>query len=162
VLFLGLVWAAQAWGQASTSPAAYALDRTHTFVTFEVLPLETSPIKGRFAPLDGQAVFKPAGRRGRVPVVIDTPQVGTGQPVLDVLLRRPDLLAVEAHPGAYFGGEAFDFDAQGRVMAVSEEFTLRGVGRGLKLQAQRWRCDLNPIYRREGLMPPGTQRRQLK
>ncbi|MFM8345166.1 MAG: YceI family protein, partial [Betaproteobacteria bacterium] len=145
----GLVWAAQAWGQPPSSPPTYALDRTHTFVTFEVLHFETATIRGRFGPLDGQAAFDPAGRRGRVQVVIETSQVSTGLPVLDALLRRADLLDVEAHPKAYFVGEAFDFDAQGRVTAVSGEFTLRGVSQGLKLQAQRWRCYLNPLYRRE-------------
>jgi polyisoprenoid-binding protein YceI len=90
-------------------------------VTLEVLHFETANIRGRFGPLDGQAVFDPAGRRSRVRVVIDTSQVSTGLPVLDVLLRRPDLLDVEAHPKAYCVGEAFDFDAQGRVAAVSGE-----------------------------------------
>ena len=146
---VGLVVATQAWGQPSTNLATYALDRTHTFVTFEVLHFETATIRGRFGPLDGQAALDPVGRRGRVQVVVDTSQVSTGLPVLDALLRRADLLDVEAHPQAYFVGEAFEFDAQGRVTAVSGEFTLRGVGRGLKLQAQRWRCYLNPLYRRQ-------------
>ena len=147
--FLGLVWAAQAWGQPSSSPAIYALDRTHTFVTFEVLHFETATIRGRFGPLDGQAAFDPAARRGRVQVVVDTSQVSTGLPVLDALLRRADLLDVETHPKAYFVGEGFEFDSQGRVTAVSGDFTLRGVSQGLKLQAQRWRCYPNPLYRRE-------------
>jgi polyisoprenoid-binding protein YceI len=69
--------------------------------------------------------------------------------VLDTLLRRADLLDVDAHPRAYFVGDTFEFDTQGRVAAVSGEFTLRGVSRGLKLQAQRWRCYLNPLYRRQ-------------
>jgi polyisoprenoid-binding protein YceI len=144
-LFLGLLLAAPARGQ----PATYALDRTHTFVTFEVLHFETATIRGRFGPLDGQAEVDPVGRRGRVQVVVDTSQVSTGLTVLDTLLRRADLLDVDAHPRAYFVGDTFEFDTQGRVAAVSGEFTLRGVSRGLKLQAQRWRCYLNPLYRRQ-------------
>ena len=134
---------------ATAGPVAYALDRTHTFVTFEVLHFDTATLRGRFGPLDGQAELDVAGRQGRVQVVIDTAQVSTGLPVLDALLRRADLLDVETHPKAYFVAEAFEFDPQGRVSAVSGEFTLRGISRGLKLQAQRWRCYLNPLFRRE-------------
>ena len=133
--------------RAQTVP--YSFDRTHTFVTFEVLHFDTATIRGRFGPLDGQAELDTAARRGRVQVSIDVGQVSTGLPVLDALLKRADLLDSESHPRAYFVGEAFEFDAQGRVVAVNGEFTLRGTGRSLRLQAQRWRCYLNPLFRRE-------------
>lgn len=136
-------------GAARAQPVAYAFDRTHTFVTFEILHFDTATIRGRFGPLDGQAELDGPSRKGRVQVVIDTAQVSTGLPVLDALLKRADLLDVEAHPKAYFVGEGFEFDAQGRVSAVSGEFTLRGTSRAIRLQAQRWRCYLNPLYRRE-------------
>jgi polyisoprenoid-binding protein YceI len=130
-------------------PVAYSFDRSHTFVTFEILHFETATIRGRLGPLDGQAELDIASRKGRVQVVIDTALVSTGLPVLDALLKRADLLDSDAHPRAYFVGETFEFDAQGRVAAVSGEFTVRGIGRGLKLQAQRWRCYPNPLFRRE-------------
>lgn len=135
-----------AWGQ---SAPAYAFDPTHTFVTFEVLHFETATIRGRFGPLQGQAEFDGKARAGRVQVVIDTAKVSTGLPVLDALLQRADLLDVQAHPKAYFVGTGFEFDAQGGVSAVSGEFMLRGTSRSLRLQAQRWRCYLNPLFRRE-------------
>lgn len=135
--------------QGPATPAAYTLDRTHTFVTFEILHFETATIRGRFGPLDGLAELDPAGRRGRVQVVVDTAQVSTGLPILDALLKRADLLDVDTHPKAYFVGEAFEFDTHGRVRRVSGEFTLRGIGRPLQLDALRWRCYLNPMFRRE-------------
>ena len=134
---------------ARAQPVAYTFDRSHTFVTFEILHFDTATIRGRFGPLEGQAELDVPNRKGRVQVIIDTALVSTGLPVLDALLKRADLLDVDAHPKAYFVGETFEFDAQGRVSAVSGEFTLRGTSRGLKLQAQRWRCYLNPLFRRE-------------
>jgi len=127
----------------------YSLDRTHTFVTFEILHFDTATIRGRFGPLDGEAELDRRARKGRVQVVVDTAQVSTGLPALDALLKQADLLDVQAHPKAYFVGDGFEFDEQGRVTAVSGEFTLRGTSRGLRLQAQRWRCYLHPLFRRE-------------
>lgn len=149
------VWMALALALVTGAPTSraqtvpYQLDRTHTFVTFEVLHFDTATIRGRFGPLDGQAEIDTAARRGRVQVAIDMSQVSTGLPVLDALLKRADLLDTESHPRAFFVGESFEFDSPGRVTAVSGEFTLRGTSRGLVLRAQRWRCYLNPLLRRE-------------
>lgn len=134
---------------APSTAAAYVFDRTHTFVTFEVLHFDTATIRGRLGPLDGQAELDTRARRGRVQLTVDVGQISTGLPVLDALLRRADLLDVDAHPQAFFVGEQFEFDEQGGVRAVSGEFTLRGAGRPLRLQAQRWRCYFNPLFRRE-------------
>lgn len=131
------------------SAALYVFDRTHTFVHFEVLHFDTATIRGRFGPLDGQAELNPAARSGRVQVVVDVAQVSTGLPVLDALLKRADLLDTEAHPKAYFVGNTFEWNPQGQVTAVRGEFTLRGTSRPLTLQAQRWRCYLNPLFRRQ-------------
>lgn len=150
-----VVWMALALALVTGAPTSRAqtvpfqLDRTHTFVTFEVLHFDTATIRGRFGPLDGQAEIDTAARRGRVQVAIDVSQVSTGLPVLDALLKRADLLDTESQPRAYFVGESFEFDSQGRVTVVSGEFTLRGTSRGLALRAQRWRCYLNPLLRRE-------------
>ncbi len=140
---------AQAQAQASDAAAQYVFDRTHTFVHFEVLHFDTATIRGRFGPLDGQAELNPVARSGRVQVVVDVAQVSTGLPVLDALLKRADLLDTEAHPKAYFVGDTLDWGPEGRVTAVRGEFTLRGISRPLTLQAQRWRCYFNPLFRRQ-------------
>ncbi|MBM3389600.1 MAG: polyisoprenoid-binding protein [Betaproteobacteria bacterium] len=149
LVLLTLIALPPARAQALPQPSSYDLDRSHTFVTFEVLHFDTATIRGRFGPLDGQAELDLAARRGRVQVAVDTAQVSTGLPVLDALLKRADLLDNQAHPKAYFVAESFEFDSQGRVTTVAGEFTLRGVSRGLALKAERWRCYRNPLYRRE-------------
>ncbi|NBT11918.1 MAG: YceI family protein [Betaproteobacteria bacterium] len=110
-LLLGLAWWA-GWGapaeaQGLSGPPGgvlYSLDRTHTFVTFEILHFDTATIRGRFGPLDGEAELDRRARKGRVQVVVDTAQVSTGLPALDALLKQADLLDVQAHPKAYFVG----------------------------------------------------------
>lgn len=134
---------------AAAAPVAYALDPTHSFVQFEVLHFETSTLRGRFGPLQGQVMLDREARRGRAQVVVDTAAVSTGLPVLDARLREADMLSVAAHPQAYFVAERFEFGADGAVTALAGEFTLRGTGLPLRLQAQRFRCYTSPLLRRE-------------
>ena len=134
---------------AQAEPVAYKLDPTHSFVHFEVLHFGTSTTRGRFGPLEGDVLLDREARKGRVQVVIDTAAVSTGLAVLDRQLRQGDLLATDAYPKAYFVAERFEFGPDGTVTAVGGEFTLRGVSRGLRLQAQRFRCYTNPLLRRE-------------
>ena len=137
-------------GAALAAPLAYTLDPSHSFVTFELLHFDTATIRGRFGPLAGDVLLDRDARTGRVQLVIDTAAVSTGLPVLDARVRQDDMLAVAAHPQAYFIAERFEFSPQGGVVAVTGEFSLRGVGQPLRLMAQRFRCDFQPLIRREG------------
>ncbi|NDG41028.1 MAG: polyisoprenoid-binding protein [Betaproteobacteria bacterium] len=130
-------------------PASYVLDPTHSFVHFELLHFDTSTIRGRFGPLNGEVVLDRSARSGRVQVVVATAAVSTGLPLLDTLIKQPELLAVADHPQAFFVAERMEFDAQGQVIAVTGEFTLRGIGQSLRLVAQRFRCYFHPLLRRE-------------
>ena len=130
-------------------PVSYVLDPTHSFVNFELLHFDTSTIRGRFGPLSGDVVLDRSARSGRVQVVVATAAVSTGLPLLDALLKRADLLAVADHPQAFFVAERMELDDQGRVTAVTGEFTLRGIGQSLRLVAQGFRCYFHPLLRRE-------------
>lgn len=134
---------------AAAQPVDYALDPSHTSVTFEVLHFGTATIRGRFALVQGQVTLDRAARRGRLQVAIDTATVSTGVPVLDALLRRDDLLASGPHPQAFLVAEQFSLADDGAVQAVAGELTLRGTGAGLRLVAQRFRCYTHPLLRRE-------------
>ena len=136
-------------GAAPAAPLAYTLDPSHSFVTFELLHFDTATIRGRFGPLAGDVLLDRDARTGRVQLVIDTAAVSTGLPVLDARVRQDDMLAVAAHPQAYFIAERFEFSPQGGVVAVTGEFSLRGVGQPLRLVAQRFRCYFQPLIRRE-------------
>jgi polyisoprenoid-binding protein YceI len=135
--------------QASAEPVAYAFDPTHSFVNFELLHFNTSTIRGRFGPLQGDVVLDREARSGRVQVVVATTGLSTGLAVLDARIAQADLLATEEYPQAFFVAERFEFDAQGEVSAVAGEFTLRGSSQPLRLVAQRFRCYTHPLLRRE-------------
>ena len=50
-------------GSAQAQPATYAVDPTHTFVTWEALHFGTSTSRGRFGPVAGTVVLDRAAGR---------------------------------------------------------------------------------------------------
>jgi hypothetical protein len=81
-----------------------------------------------------------------VGVRVATASVSTGVPVFGAVLKREDLLAVAAHPEAFFVASSLRFDAGGKLTELRGEFTLRCVGQPLTLRALRSGC------RREGTL----------
>ena len=130
-------------------PVAYALDPSHSFVNFELLHFDTATIRGRIGPLNGDLTLDREAKTGRVQTVINLATASTGLAVLDARLKQDDMLAVAAHPQAFFVAERFEFDVTGGVAAVTGEFSLRGLSQPLRLVAQRFRCYLNPLFKRE-------------
>jgi len=129
---------------ARAEAATYAIDPTHTFVTFEVAHFGTSTSRGRFERTQGRVQFDRAGRTGRVEISIATGSVNTGVPALDSRLRGPEFLASEAHPSATFVAEGFVFNGD-TVTAVAGSLTLRGKTLPLTLKANNFNCYLNPL-----------------
>lgn len=128
--------------------ANYRFDALHSYVHFELVHFGTSTIRGRFGPLQGEAAMDREAGTGRVQLRIATTQVSTGAPMFDKRLREADMLASSEFPEAFFVAERFVFDGP-RLREVRGEFTLRGIGRPLSLQAQRFDCYTSPVYRRE-------------
>ncbi len=144
---------------ASAAPAAasagaagvganFKLDPTHTFVHWQVLHMDTSTIRGRFARSSGTVQFDPKAHSIYVGIVIDTASVSSGVPVLDVLLRGREMLDVAAYPQAYFVASSARFEGE-VPRDVRGELTLRGVSQPLTLHALRWNCAFSPLFRRE-------------
>lgn len=129
-----------AWpGLAPAAPEVWQLDPQQTFVQFEVRHFDTSTLRGRIGPIDGEVTIDAAAGRGRIGLVIDMGTLDTGFKLLDARLRQADLLDVAGHPQAYFVAERFRFE-QGRPVELTGEFTLRGVGVALTLRALRFAC----------------------
>ena len=129
-------------------PAAYAIDPTHTFVSFEVAHFGTSTSRGRFDRTQGTVQLDRAGRAGRVEIGIATASVSTGVPALDGRLRGPDFLDSAAYPDATFVGEDFVFNGN-QVSEVAGRLTLLGKTLPLTLKASHFNCYLNPLLLRE-------------
>ncbi|MDE2093898.1 MAG: polyisoprenoid-binding protein, partial [Burkholderiales bacterium] len=128
--------------------ANFKLDPTHTFVHWQVLHMDTSTIRGRFARSSGTVQFDPKAHSIYVGIVIDTASVSSGVPVLDVLLRGREMLDVADFPQAYFVASSARFEGE-VPRDVRGELTLRGVSQPLTLHALRWNCVFSPLFRRE-------------
>ncbi len=133
--------------EAQAAAPAYTLDPTHTFVHWEVVHMGTSTLRGRFDRAGGVVRFDAPSRRLDLSITVDTASVSSGVPLLDALLKGPEMLDVAAHPQAYFTarGARFEGDVPREIRG---EFTLRGISQPLTLRALRWNCALNPLFRR--------------
>ena len=150
-LFRALVAAlavAGAWAPARAQGVTYLLDPGHTQVTFEVLHLGTSTLRGRFNGIEGHVTLDRAARKGEISVVIDTASISTGVAPLDGLLRGAQGFDSQAHPKAYFIAQQLSFDA-GKLASARGEFTLRGTGQPLLLRAENFNCYTHPSLQRE-------------
>lgn len=143
---LALALAAPLASQAA--PATYAIDPTHTSVTFEALHFGTSTNRGRFMKNTGTVQLDRAAKTGKVELTLDMAGLSTGVAPFDKHLRGPDFFDAEAHPTATFVGDSFVFDGD-KVTEVSGQLTLRGKTAPLTLKAVRFNCYDHPMLKRE-------------
>jgi polyisoprenoid-binding protein YceI len=134
---------------AAAQAGYYVFDPAHTFVHFEVMHFATSTIRGRIGPVPGSATLDLAARTGSVSLRIPTASVSTGVPPMDARLRDPDLFGSVAYPEAFYVSSDFRFDAQGQLVELRGEFTLRGISRPLVLRMRRFGCYTHPLLQRE-------------
>jgi polyisoprenoid-binding protein YceI len=75
-----LAAALAAAGAVQAQSASYAIDGSHTFVTFEVKHFNFgfSTSRGRFDKKEGSITLDPAAKTGKVDVTIDTTSINTG------------------------------------------------------------------------------------
>jgi polyisoprenoid-binding protein YceI len=108
----------------------------------------TSTIRGRFNKVAGNVQFDAKAETLDVGMTIETTSVDSGVPLLDALLRGPELLSVAANPQAFFVATKATFEGE-VPREIRGEFTMRGISEPLSLRATRWNCGLNPLFRRE-------------
>jgi polyisoprenoid-binding protein YceI len=146
MLALGL-WAL-AGPPARAESATYVLDPSHTQVTWEVLHLGTSTLRGRFNRIDGVVTLDRAAGKGEISVTVDTASISTGVAPLDSLLRSAEAFHSQDNPKAYFVANQLSF-AGDKLATARGEFSLRGQSRGLTLRAVSFNCYQNPMLKRE-------------
>lgn len=135
-------------GVSHAQSAAYAIDPTHTFVTFEVVHFGTSTNRGRFDKKSGSITFDKAGKSGKVDISIETGSVNTGTLPFDKHLQSKDFFDSEAHPTVRFVGDKFSFDGD-KVSEVAGTLTLLGKTHPVTLKAVRFNCFDHPRLKRE-------------
>ena len=137
-----------ALGGMPAQAAPYAIDPTHTIVTFEVLHLGTSTSRGRFEKKEGTLEFDRDGKAGKIDISIDTTSISTAVPALDRELQGDKFFNTAKFPSARFVSERFAFEGD-KLAAVSGNFTLLGVTQPLTLKATRFSCYFSPFLKRE-------------
>ena len=135
-------------GAAQAQSATYAIDPTHTFVSFEVSHFGTSTNRGRFDKKEGTVQFDRAGKTGRVEINIDTTSINSGVAQFDSHLKSKDFFNVAEHPTARFVGDKFSFEGD-KVTAVQGTLTMLGKSHPVTLKANQFNCYLNPMFKRE-------------
>jgi polyisoprenoid-binding protein YceI len=133
---------------AQAQSATYAIDPTHTFVTWEALHFGTSTSRGRFDKKEGTVTFDRAGKVAKVDIAIDMASISTGVAPFDRHLRGADFFDAEKHPQARFVGEQATFNGN-NVASIAGTLTLRGVSRPVTLTATRFNCFDHPMLKRE-------------
>src|SRR5512145_1496338 len=104
-----LLAAALAAPLAHAEPVSYAIDPSHTFVTFEALHFGTSTIRGRFDRKEGSVTFDRAGKSGKAEITIDIGSISTGVPPLDTHLKSKDFFNAAENGSAKFTADKFSF-----------------------------------------------------
>ena len=135
-------------GAAQAQSATYAIEPTHTFVSFEVSHFGTSTNRGRFDKKEGTVQFDRAGKTGRVEINIDTTSINSGVAQFDGHLKSKDFFNVAEHPTARFVGDKFSFEGD-KVTAVQGTLTMLGKSHPVTLKANQFNCYLNPMFKRE-------------
>ncbi len=133
---------------AQAQTAAYTIDPTHTFVTFEASHFGTSISRGRFDKKEGTVQFDRAGKTGKIDISIDMASISTGVAPFDKHLRSADFFNAAAHPTARFVSEGFTFEGD-KVVRINGTLTLLGKTGPVVLAGSRFNCYDSPIFKRQ-------------
>ena len=135
-------------GVAQAQSATYAIDPSHTAVTFEAKHFGTSTLRGRWDKKEGTVTLDKAAKTGKVELTIDMASITTGSGPFDGHLKSKDFFEVETFPTAKFVGDKFTFSGD-KVTSVSGELTLKGKTNPVTLTATGFNCYENPRLKRE-------------
>ena len=133
---------------AQAQTATYAIDPTHTFVTFEVPHFGVTTNRGRFDKKTGAVQFDKAGKSGKVDITIETGSINTGTAAFDKHLQSKDFFNSAEHPTARFVADKFSFNGD-KVSEVAGSLTLLGKTQPVMLKATNFGCYMNPMLKVE-------------
>jgi polyisoprenoid-binding protein YceI len=129
-------------------PATYAVDPSHTFVTYEIGHFATSTNRGRFDKKEGTVVLDKAAKNGKVDITFDIASVNTGVAPMNKHLLSDDFFAADKFPTAKFVGDRFTFNGD-KVAEVAGQLTMKGKTAPATLKALNFNCYDNPMLKRE-------------
>lgn len=117
---------------ATAAAQTYAVDRSHSEVTFQVRHL-LSRVRGRFSEFDGTIVLDEANpERSSVTFTVQTGSVDTNEPSRDAHLRSEDFFAAERIPTITFTSTKIARRSD-EIFDVTGDLSIRGVTRSVVL-----------------------------
>ncbi|BEU95978.1 YceI family protein [Acidovorax sp. DW039] len=135
-------------GAAQAQSANYAIDPTHTFVTFEISHFGAAVNRARFDKKEGTVQFDRAGKTGKVEIAFDATSVNSGTPAFDKHLQSADLFNAATYPTIKFVSDKFTFQGD-NVSEVTGQLTLLGKTAPITLKANQFNCYQSPMLKRE-------------
>ncbi|MFN9471908.1 YceI family protein [Acidovorax sp.] len=135
-------------GAAQAQSAAYAIDPSHTFVTFEISHFGATTNRGRFDKKEGTVQFDRAGKTGKVEITVDTTSINSGTPAFDKHLQSPDIFNAAKYPTIKFVSDKFTFNGD-KVSEVAGQLTLLDKTHPVTLKATQFNCYQSPMLKRE-------------
>jgi polyisoprenoid-binding protein YceI len=133
---------------AHSATSGYAIDPTHTFVTFEIGHFDTSTNRGRFDKKTGSIELDKEGKTGKVDITIDATSINTGVDPFNKHLQSADLFDAAKFPTITFASSNFTFNGD-KVGEVAGELTLLGKTFPVTLKANRFNCYQSKMLKRE-------------
>jgi polyisoprenoid-binding protein YceI len=105
----------------------YEIDPNHTSITFDIDHFKYTRFTMRFDRKQGQLDWNEGGLdRSTTSVTIDAASIDTNVPLLDKMVKGPDMLDVERNPQIRFVSTRFERTGESRG-TLSGDLTIRGV-----------------------------------
>ncbi|WP_044245575.1 YceI family protein [Chondromyces apiculatus] len=133
----------------TTAETRWAIDASHSAITFKVRHLMISNVRGSFQQVSGEVVYDPRHpEKARVSARIDVASITTNEEKRDAHLRSADFFDVETYPTITFVSKAFKPTGDGGELTGT--LTIHGVEREVTLEVEELTS--------EGKDPWGNQR----
>jgi polyisoprenoid-binding protein YceI len=126
-------------------PAAgtYAVDTSHSELTFSVRHMMVSKVRGRFGDVEGTVTIAEDPLQSQVEVRIATASVDTGTPDRDGHLASADFFDAETYPHITFRSTGIS-DVKGDTFTLSGDLTVKDVTRPVSFAATYNGAGKNP------------------
>ncbi|WP_250500097.1 YceI family protein [Caballeronia sp. GAWG1-5s-s] len=137
--------------QASVPVGLYELDAHHWNVSFDVDHFHYSRFVIRFDKVSARLDWNSGGiAASRVQASIDASSVDTNVPLLDRMLKGPDMFDAARYPSITFQSTAFERSGDD-TGTLTGDLTIRGVTRPVKLNVTFNGHAVNPLTKQETL-----------
>jgi polyisoprenoid-binding protein YceI len=124
-------------------PGTYAVDTSHSELSFSVRHMMVSKVRGRFGDVEGTVTIAEDPRASQVEVRIATASVDTGSPDRDGHLKGEDFFDAEAYPHITFRSTSIS-EVVGDTFTLTGDLTVKDVTREVSFTATYNGAGQNP------------------